>query len=245
MLLAESMLRVRCLGAFSFRADSVWSSGPAFKRGREFLQYFVSYPRTAASREVLVSAFWPMLDAETASHRLHMAAAGARAALRALSPHVDGIRCHGGAYAWDPAIAIESDSQSLLAASRGTSVEDMEAAAASYAGDYLAGEEAEWIYPLRVRCANAYAMILERLAEHDIARRNWSSALEYALRLLEADRAHEGGARLAMRAFVAMGRRGAALAVYDALASYLRHHLTLSPSAQTCALRASILAGAS
>jgi DNA-binding SARP family transcriptional activator len=243
MLLAGSVLRVRCLGTFSFGSESAWSSGPALKRGREFLQYFISYPRAAASREVLVNAFWPTLDAETASHRLHIAAAGARAALRALSPSIDGIRCHGGAYAWDPAVAIESDAELLLAAGRGNSIEEMQKAAELYAGEYLAGEEAEWIYPLRVRCANAFAVILERLAEHEFARNDWPLVLEYALRLVEMDRAHEGAARLAMRALVAMGRRGAALAAYEALASYLRHHLMLEPSSQTRALRAAIIAG--
>jgi DNA-binding SARP family transcriptional activator len=244
MLLAESVLRVRCLGAFSFRAEGAWSCGPAFKRGREFLQYFVSYPRAAASREVLVNVFWPTLDAETAAHRLHLAAAGARAALRAVSPEVDGIRSSGGAYAWDPAIVIESDAVSLLAAGRGNSLEEMERAASLYAGDYLAGDEAEWMYPLRVRCANAYAVILERLAMAAITRKDFAAGLEYALRLLEADRAHEAGTRLAMRTFAAMGRRGAALAVYDALSSYLHHHLALQPSAQTNELRARIVADA-
>ncbi|HTV91898.1 MAG TPA: bacterial transcriptional activator domain-containing protein [Verrucomicrobiae bacterium] len=203
----------------------------------------MSYPRAAASREVLVGAFWPALDAESALHRLHLAAAGARAALRALSPELDGIRCNGGAYAWRPGIVIDSDVELLLGASRGTSIADMERAAASYSGEFLAGEEAEWMYPLRVRCANAYAIILERLAEDQARRAQWGAALEYALRLVETDRAHEGATRLAMRALGAMGRRGAALAVYDALAAYLQRHLMLQPSAETCALRGAIIAG--
>jgi DNA-binding SARP family transcriptional activator len=243
MLMTEWVLRVRCLGAFSFGAGGAWSNGPAFKRGREFLEYLVSYPRAAASRDVLVGAFWPALDTESALHRLHLAAAGARAALRALSPGLDGIRCHSGAYAWDPAIVIDSDAELLLEASRGTSIADMEKAAASYGGDFLAGEEAEWMYPLRVRCANAFAVILERLAEDQAQRGDWPSSLEYALRLVEADRAHEGATRLAMRALAAMGRRGAALSVYDALVEYLRQHLMLRPSAQTSALRGAIIAG--
>lgn len=241
MLLAESVLRVRCLGTFSFCAEGAWSCGPAFKRGREFLQYFVSYPRATASREVLVGAFWPELDVSAALHRLHIAAAGARAALRSLSPMIDGIRCHGGAYAWNPAIHIDSDAELLLAASRASSMEDMQKAVSLYAGDYLAGEEAEWIYPLRVRCANAYAIVLERLAENASERRDWQGALEYALRLIEADRAHEGATRLAMRALGAMGRRGAALAVYDALSLYLHHHLMLEPSAATREVRVAII----
>jgi DNA-binding SARP family transcriptional activator len=239
--MTECVLRVRCLGAFSFGAGGTWSNGPAFKRGREFLEYLVSYPRAAASRDVLVNAFWPALDTESALHRLHLAAAGARAALRALSPGIDGIRCSSGAYAWDPAIVIDSDAELLLEASRGTSIVNMERAAAAYAGDFLAGEEAEWMYPLRVRCANAYAVILERLAEDQARRGDWPASLEYALRLVEADRAHEGATRLAMRALTAMGRRGAALAIYDGLAEYLRLHLMLCPSAQTAAFRAAIM----
>ena len=100
------------------------------------------------------------------------------------------------------------------------------------------------MYPLRVRCANAYAIVLERLAEDCSLRAQWAASLEYALRLIEADRAHEGAARLAMRALTAMGRRGAALAVFDALTRYLQHHLMLKPSDRTCELRAAIVTGA-
>jgi DNA-binding SARP family transcriptional activator len=237
------VLQVRCLGAFSFGAGNARSNGPAFKRGREFLEYFFSYSRAVASREVLVGAFWPSLDVHTATHRLHLAAAGARAALRVVSPEADGIRCSSGGYAWDPAIPIESDARALLDASGGTSIEAMERAAASYAGEYLAGEDAEWIYPLRIRCANAYAILLERLTEHRMSRRDYAAALEYALRLIEADRAHENATCLAMQALAEMGRRGVALAVYDDLALYLRRHFAMAPSAATCELRESIVAG--
>lgn len=239
----ESVLQVRCLGSFWLGSEGAWTEGPAFKRGREFLQYLVSYSRAAASRELLVSAFWPALDAQAATHRLHLAVAGARAALRGLSPKIDGIRCLSGAYAWDQTIRIESDSHVLLAASRDGSIEEMKSVASLYCGEYLAGEEAEWMYPLRVRCANAYAVILERLSERAMEDGAPIEALEYALRLLEADRAHEGATRLVMRSLSAIGRRGAALAAYDALATYLQHHLALRPSTETNLLRAKIIEG--
>lgn len=241
-MLTMPLLRVRCLGAFSFSADEKWTAGPAFKRGREFLQYLISYPRAAASRDTLIATFWPALDSDTAVHRLHLAAAGARAALRALSLEIDGIRCSGRAYAWDPSIPIESDAERLLAASRGTgSIDEQKDAAALYQGEFLAGEDAEWMYPLRVRCANAYAVILERLAKEAFARDAYAETLEHALLLLETDPAHEGATRLAMRSFAAMGRRGAALASFDALATYLQHHLALKPSPRTNEVRASIV----
>ncbi len=208
------------------------------------MQYLINYSRAAVSRDTLIGTFWPALDADTAVHRLHLAAAGARAALRALSPEIDGIRCSGGAYGWDPSIPIESDAERLLAASRGNaSAEELKDAAELYRGEFLAGDDAEWMYPLRVRCANAYAVILERLAERAFERDAYAEALEHVLLLLETEPDHEGATRLAMRSFAAMGRRGAALAAFDSLATYLHHHLALTPSPQTNELRASIAEG--
>ena len=243
VLSTELVLQVRCLGAFALRADGEWTSGPAFRHGRELLQYLVSYPRSAASRDALIGAFWPALDVQTAAHRLHIAVTGARATLRSILPEREAIRCCGGAYAWDPALRIDSDADRLLAAARGASTEAMKDAVALYAGEYLAGEEAEWMFPLRLRCASAYAILLERLAEEAVARKDYVEALDYALRLVESDRAHEGATRLAMNCFAAAGRRGAALATYDALEVYLKHHLALKPSARTAELRERIVEG--
>jgi DNA-binding SARP family transcriptional activator len=243
VLSAEFVLHVRCLGAFALRAGGEWTGGPAFRHGRELLQYLVSYRRSAASRDALVGAFWPTLDAQTGAHRLHIAVAGARRTLRALCPNNEGIRCSGGAYAWDPAVRIDTDADQVLAASRGASTEAMRHAATLYAGEYLAGEQAEWMYPLRLRFANAYATILERLAEEAIARQDYVEGLDYGLRLVETDRAHEGATRLVMRCFAASGRRGAALAAYTALEAYLQHHLALKPSARTYQLRERIIEG--
>jgi DNA-binding SARP family transcriptional activator len=82
-------------------------------------------------------------------------------------------------------------------------------AVALYAGEFLAGDNAEWMYPLRLRCVNAYVTLLERLAEAALGERDHASALEWSVRLVESDRAHEGATRLMMRALAASGRRGA------------------------------------
>ncbi|MFN2459495.1 MAG: BTAD domain-containing putative transcriptional regulator [Candidatus Velthaea sp.] len=202
-----------------------------------------SYPRVAASRETLADALWPDVDAEIVGHRLHLAVSGARAALKAAVPDIDPIRCSGGAYAWNPAVAIESDVELLLRANRDATRASMEAALDAYGGEYLAGETAEWIYPLRVRCANAYVTLLERLAREALAEHDYARALDWSLRLVESDRAHEGATRLVMEAFAGSGRRGAAIAEYEALAAYLRRHLALQPSAETAALRDRIARG--
>ena len=243
MLTACNVLQVRCLGTFALRSGGVWSAGPRFKREREFLEYFVSYPRAALSRETLAEVLWPEHDAEGVTHRLHLAVSGARAVLRSVLPDVNAIRFLGGAYSWDQSVVIESDVESLFRANREATREAMEGAVALYRGEFLAGDTAEWIYPLRIRCANAYVGILERLAEEGLQEHDYPRALEWALRLVESDRAHEGATRLVMTALAESGRRGAALAEFDTLASYLYRHLAIEPSTQTVALRDEILRG--
>jgi DNA-binding SARP family transcriptional activator len=235
-------LSVRCLGAFAFCQDGAWTSGPAFKRGREFLQYLVSYPRAAVSRSALAEAFWPELDISMVAHRLHIAVSGARTALRAVLTG-EPFQCSGGTYGWNPAIEIDSDAERFLACHHEASMASMRDGIALYRGEYLAGEQAEWIYPLRVRYASVYATMLERLADDAAARHDHAAALDFGLRLSEADRAHEGAARVVMRAFAALGRRGAALAEYDALARYLQRYLGIDPSGTTRRLREEIVRG--
>lgn len=241
MLPASFVLRVHSLGTFAYNGDGRWHNGPSFKRGRELLQYLASYPRTTVSRETLADAFWPDLDDGGVRHRLHLAVTGARAALRDALPGVDGLRCISGSYAWHPAVQVDSDVDRFLTAARSGDRSAMETAIGTYDGEFLAGETAEWIYPLRVRCATAYVTMLERLAEIAAAEGDHGRALEFGLRLVEADRGHEGAARLIMRSLAATGRRGAALAEYDALAKYLDKRLGIAPSSETTAVRDNVV----
>jgi DNA-binding SARP family transcriptional activator len=193
---ADLTLHVRCLGTFSYRANGDWQSGPAFKRGREFLQYLSSYPRAALSRETLVEAFWPEVGLDAVRHRLHLAATGARAALRAVLPEIDAIRCVGNGYQWHPAIRINSDYEDLLGCCRDGTDAALKHGIALYAGEFCAGEVAEWMYALRARALHSYTTMLERLAEAAITRADYSAALNYALQLIEIDRGHEEATRL-------------------------------------------------
>jgi len=236
-------LQVRCLGSFAFRADGAWQTGPTFKRGRELLQYLATYSRAAVSRDTLAEIFWPDLDAEAVRHRLHLAVTGARASLRAAIPALDAIRCAGGSYAWHPSVRVETDYEAFLACYRDGSIDAQRRGVGLYAGDYCAGERAEWMYALRVRASSAFVTMLERLAEDAAARNDPATALDYGLQLVEADRGHEGATRLVMRAFAAVGRRGAALDEYDALHRWLRLHLNVAPSRATAALREEIAEG--
>lgn len=239
----ELTLSVRFLGSFEYRGNGDWESGPPFKHGREFLEYMTVYPRAAASYEALEDAFWPARDGERARHRLHIAAAGARAALRRALPGVDAIRVLAGAYAWDARLRIVSDYHELLACCESGAVEAMKRGIALYVGEFCSGESAEWMYALRARASVAYVTMLQALADDALLRADYPAALRYALQLIEADRGHEGATRQAMRACMGMGCRGAALENYEALRRWLGVHLAVEPSGETRALRGEAAGG--
>jgi two-component SAPR family response regulator len=233
----EPTLSVRCLGSFEYRGRGTWQSGPAFKHGREFLEYMTAYPRAAAPYAALEEAFWPCSEIDGVRHRLHMAATGARAALRRALPEVDAIRALDGAYAWHPGVRVRSDYQELLRCCDEGTVEAMKRGIALYSGEFCSGENAEWMYALRARASVAYITMLQRLADDALERSDYATALSYALQLVEADRGHEGAIRLSMRALAGMGCRAAALEKYEALRRWLRLHLGVEPSAATRLLR--------
>ena len=197
-----------------------------------------AYPRAAASCEALEDAFWPRREGvDGTRHRLHMAAAGARAALRRALPGIDAIRVLTGAYAWDPRLYIANDYQRLLACCEHGTADAMRIGISLYRGEFCSGENAEWMYAVRARASAAYVTMLQGLADDALARGDFATALRYALQLIEADRGHEGATRLAMRAFIGMGCRGAALEKYEALRRWLQLYLAVEPSADTRALR--------
>lgn len=236
-------LNFRCFGMFAFLGVRGWEVGPPLKRGREFLQYLAVHARSMVGRDTLAEAFWPDAQMESVSHRLHLAASGARAALRGSIEAVDPIRCVSGAYGWHPSINVRSDALRFDECYGNGSLAAAEEAVNLYVGEFLAGETGDWILPTRLRYASAYVALLERLADDAMKRGDRETALRHALQLVETDRGHEGAARLAMRCLARLGRRTLAIAQYEQLRRYLKAQLGVKPTAETRKLRDRILKG--
>lgn len=237
-------LVVRCLGEFAIRDGERWLSGSSIKKGRQLIQYMVAHPRRLVSRDELVEAFWP--DCETddaATHRVHLLVSAARAMLRGVLGGDDAIRSVRGNYVWNDALTIETDFARFLALAQGDDPADWHEALRLYQGEFLSGEQADWILPLRVRCESTFVTVLERLAEDAFARGDHAVAVTRGFELIEAERGHEGAARLVMRAFAALGRRERVRAVYDQLAAHLRKSLGVAPTAETTRLMRELIAG--
>jgi DNA-binding SARP family transcriptional activator len=140
-------------------------------------------------------------------------------------------------------VIVESDLQRFLECSRESGIENARLGVGLYGGEFLAGERAEWVIPIRVRCAALYCAMLEKLGVHAYEIADFAAALNYALQIVEYDRAHESASRLVMRSFAALGQRSSANAEFIALKQFLSKHLGVDPSQESAALIASIMAG--
>ena len=236
-------LEFRYLGQFAIRSRAGWQPGPSPKKGRDLIQFLGAYPRRVGTRDELASAFWPELDADSVAHRVHLAVSGARTYLRRMLSGYDAIQRVASGYAWNPRVAVSSDVDEFLALCRGGSVDGLRSAIALYRGEFLAGELADWLLPLRIRCATAYEFALERLACDARQRGDHAAAVSYGLELIGVEPGHEGATRMVMRAFAEQGQRGRALERYEALRAHLRKHLGLEPTEETSAVAREIATG--
>jgi DNA-binding SARP family transcriptional activator len=235
-------LHVTCFGTFRVASAAGWSEGPQQRRGRELLHYLVLHPKAAAPRERLVELFWPDESGESVTHRLHLAASALRASLRGVLEGFDALRCSGPGYSWHPSLRIVSDVESFAELYRAGSLEAARQAVAIYAGELLAGEQGDWLPPLRVKYAAMHAAMLERLARGAFAQRSFEEALQHGLELLRVDRGHEAASRTVMQCFAALGRRSRAVDEYEALREHLHKHLGVAPTSETNSLIRAIVA---
>jgi DNA-binding SARP family transcriptional activator len=237
-------LEFRFLGQFSFLGARGWQPGPSLKKGGELLRYLGTYPRRIATKEELAAAFWPELDADAVAHRIHLAASGARTYLRLSLGAPDALVSVVGGYAWNVNATIRSDVEEFFTLCRRGSPQSLEAAVVLYGGEFLAGETADWLQPMRIRCASVYACALESLARYAEADGDLPAALNAGFKLFDAERGHEGASRLIMRCFAALGQRDRAERQFESLREYLRARLGVEPTEETAALAREIKLGA-
>jgi len=88
-----------------------------------------------------------------------------------------------------------------------------------------------------------YVTMLETLARAALQSAEYGRAMNFALRLVEIDRANEWAAQLAMLSAARAGHRSTALVQFNNLERYLRKWLGVEPAAATRQLLSQILKG--
>jgi DNA-binding SARP family transcriptional activator/predicted ATPase len=130
------------------------------------------------------------------------------------------------------------------------SVNDLEAAASLYRGDFLAGlslkdspEFDEWQFFQTESLRQELASVLERLSRELASQAAFDAAIGHARRWLSLDPLREPAHRWLMRLYALAGHRAAALRQYQECAELLRKELAAEPEAETQALYAEISKG--
>jgi predicted ATPase len=102
-----------------------------------------------------------------------------------------------------------------------------------YGGDLLPGCYEDWIIPLRERLQQTYAHALEQMISILESQQDYSTAIDYAQRLLHHDPLRELTYCRLMQLYALAGDRAAALRVYHTCTSVLARELGVDPDPTT------------
>ena len=238
----------QCFSRFGFWVDlllngtrrpSPISTAP---RLQSLVAYLLLHAEAGLSRSHVAFVFWPDLTEAAARNNLRQTLHQLRQAL----PQLDNfLRTDTETLHWSNAGGCEVDvhqfEQALAEARRlgPTSdawIQSLEAAVHVYAGDLLPSCYDDWIALPREKLHAAYAYALEQLVQAYTARRELSTAVQYAEAWVELDRLRDDPNLLLMRLHAENGDQAAALRVYDRYVTVMRQELDAGPAPEAAQL---------
>lgn len=256
--IARKAVRIRFFGDFELTVNGApvrrWRAGKA----RGLFQFLVIHRGQTLTRERLYEALWPGSDRPAGDSSLKVAAHALRRVLDAHpdSPCASGIRLsyRDFGYVLD-VVDLWSDvdrfreltHSGLRAAAAGdldAARERLRSAVALYAGEFLRGENADWVVEQREYLRSLALRALEVLRADAAEREDFPELIEVCRSTLGIDRHHEETYRALMTAH---GRRGEHACVrrwYELCARRLREDLAVAPSRETDRLLHTILPAA-
>ena len=242
-------LRLALLGGVRLTNAGVPVAGLVSRKAQALLVYLAITGRPQP-RDVLAGLLWGDLPEEYARANLRQAVAVLN---RCLGAHLQTTRTSVGL---NPACPLWLDVAAFEAAlaSLGTGAPDhdqLRAAVALYAGDFLAGFSLpdapafdEWVAGQRERLRQRAFHALHALVAAAIERGAAAQGIDDAQRLLALEPWHEDTHRQLMRLLAMSGRREAALAQYEHCRRLLADELGVEPAVETTVVAEQIRAGA-
>ena len=198
------------------------------------------------SRDELLALLWPSTSTALSGQSLNTLVYSVQRALgdalagRALILHDDGryrLNVDEGVVV-DVAqfdAAVDAGDRHTRAAEPSVAAEWYAAAADLYTGDLLFDSDIQHVIE-RERHRSRYLHARARLADHEFAAQNLSTALEHALAILACDPCREDAHRLAMRTYVRLGERAQAMRQYRLCSTILAREFDAPPEPATTEL---------
>src|SRR5215207_9673526 len=201
---------------------------------------------TGVTRDALLDLLWPEQDCEQSAVSLHSLIYSLHRRLRDDLQDASAVVYNNGSYLLNRAAGVSTDVARFDAlggeGNRLVTVnQDLEAvrhygrALALYRGDLATGTDVYAVIE-RERLRANFLTILAWLADRSYREADYSSALEYASRLLAHDPCREDAHRVVMRAHVHRGERSQALRQYHLCEQVLRREFDIAPETATTTL---------
>ncbi len=139
-----------------------------------------------------------------------------------------------------PATARWLDVEAFRQAAQQDDLNSWLAALSLYRGDLLAGYGDDWILEANESLRLQYLQVAHRACQQLVQRQDFEQALPLAERLVQEEPFDEQILRTLMRVYQVLGRRGAALAVYERFTAQVADELGIEPEPDTQALAQAI-----
>jgi DNA-binding SARP family transcriptional activator len=232
------VLRVHLFGHFRIDANGVPYPIATHRKTLPLMAYLLLHRNAAVQRDFLSFLLWPDESEEAARAKLR---ATLHELLRGLpvAPEGHWIVNEGARLRWNPDAKASLDVEEFEAAV--ADPQRLEEAIALYTGDLLEALYDEWIVAPRERLRSAYLGALGQLTSRFRRRLEYSQAIAYAKRLLDAEPLREDVARRLIALRYEAGDRAGALDEYERFERRVREELGLDPMPETASLREAIV----
>ncbi|HLU95978.1 MAG TPA: BTAD domain-containing putative transcriptional regulator [Thermobifida alba] len=252
-LVTETAVVAHCLGPFRLeiagRPVEHWRAGKA----RALFQYLLINRGRTVHRDRLHQVLWPE-STNRGSSSLKVAVHAVR---RVIGAHeVEGgpvlyYRDHGYLLWIDSASidleeferAFEEGRRAWAAKDHAVALERFRRAAELYTGDFLAGEDGDWIDEQRQWTRGIALRAMTTLRADALEREDWPEAMHWCRRILDLDPCHEDTYRVLMMMHGELGEIGRVRDWYEQCRRRLRDDLDVAPAERTEQLAAVLMRG--
>lgn len=241
-------LSVRFFGRFAISVGGVpverWRAG----KSRSFFQYLMLHRNRVMTRDQLRDALWPEAEWCASSSSLKVACYGARSALGASKESGDAESCirllhRDGGYLLDADDAwcdaeefrkqIHDGMRHRAHGHLDQAGESLARAIALYHGDFLAGQDEDWIAEVREYYRSLAVSALDVLRIAALERGDANAAFGFGQRTLQIDTLHEPTYQDLIRLAGMLGQQEQAMRWYRLCERRLKQLIGVEPSADT------------
>jgi LuxR family maltose regulon positive regulatory protein len=222
-------------------AADAWTT----RRARDILCFITSRRHHRSSKDTIIDTFWGETEPKVVEKNFHPTVSHIRKALNSNQPLKQNfVLYREGDYQLSPEFSYRIDIEEFdrlmdegenarRARNFDVCIKAYEAAVALYRGEFMQGSYEPWVEEQRVYYREQYLRLLESLAGVAQKMEDWPKSIQLAQRILHEDQFREDIHCLIMRAYGALGNRGAVREHYEGLKRLLQSELGVEPGSET------------